>query len=96
MAELQALNQIPMTMQDWIKRLHQFLTMTGRELLTHTGTVNHDAALRKAHEEYETFRVKQLNQPTEVEKHFIEAEKELKQIEVETKQKSSRRGKKSP
>ena len=35
----------------------------------------------KAHEEYEKFRLKQLEEPTEVETHFIEAEQELKQIE---------------
>ncbi|MBU1121606.1 MAG: virulence RhuM family protein [Candidatus Omnitrophica bacterium] len=80
-AELQALNQIPMTMNDWIERLHQFLTMTGRELLSHAGKITHEAALRKAWDEYEKFRLKRLNEPTEVEKHFIEAEKGLKRIE---------------
>lgn len=79
-AELQALNRTPMTMQDWIERLQQFLTMTGRELLTHAGTVSHDAAMGKAHKEYEQFRLRQLEKTTEVEKHFIEAEQELKQI----------------
>ena len=93
-AEIQALNQIPMTMQDWAERLHQFLTMTGRELLTHAGTISHERAMQKAHEEYEEFRMKQLNQPSEVEKHFVEAEKELKMIESETHRKSSRKGKK--
>ncbi len=81
MAELQALNRNPMTMADWIERLHQFLTMTGRELLTHAGTVSHDAAMSKAHAEYEKYRLRQLEEPTEVEKHFIEAEKELQRIE---------------
>lgn len=81
MAELQAFNKIPMTMADWIERLHQFLTMTGRELLTHAGTISHKVAMKKVHGEYEDFRLKQLEKPTEVEKHFIEAEKELKQIE---------------
>ncbi len=85
MAELQALNRNPMTMQDWIERLQQFLTMTGRELLTHAGKISHEAALNKAHAEYEKYRVKQLEEPTEVEKHFIEAEKELKQIEASKK-----------
>lgn len=80
-AELQALNRTPMTMQDWTQRLHQFLTMTGQELLTHAGKISHDKAMRKAHEEYEKFRLMQLEQPTEVEKHFIEVEQELKQIE---------------
>ena len=78
MAELQALNQVAMKMQDWIERLDQFLTMTGRELLSHAGTVSHQSALEKAHAEYESFKQKQLEQPSEVEKHFIEAEKKLK------------------
>jgi hypothetical protein len=80
-AEIQALNRQAMTMADWIERLHQFLAMTGRSLLTHAGTISHDEALDKAHGEYEKFRLKQLEDPTEVEKHFIEAEQELKQIE---------------
>jgi len=80
-AELQALNRKPMTMQDWIDRLQQFLTMTGRELLTHSGTISHDTAMAKAHDEYEKFRLRQLEEPTEVERHFVEAEVELKRIE---------------
>ena len=55
--------------------LDQFLTMTGRELLSHAGTVSHQSALKKAHTEYDSFKQKQLEQPSEVEKHFIEAEK---------------------
>ena len=55
--------------------------MTGRELLTHAGKISHEAALEKAHTEYEKFSLKQLEEPTDVEKHFIEAEEELKQIE---------------
>ena len=84
-AEIQAMNRQTMTMADWIERLHQFLTMTGRELLTHAGTISHEAALQKAHDEYEQFRLQQLSEPTEVEKHFIEAEQKLKQIESATK-----------
>jgi len=85
LAELQALNRIPMTMRDWIDRLHQFLTMTGRELLDHAGKTSHDEALQKAHAEYEKFRVQQLAEPTAVEKHFIEVGKEMKQIEIANK-----------
>ncbi|MFZ5562959.1 MAG: virulence RhuM family protein [Thermodesulfobacteriota bacterium] len=80
-AEIQALNRNPMTMADWIERLHQFLTMTGRDLLTHAGKISHEEALHKAYEEYQKFRARQLAKPTEAEKHFIEAEKKLKQIE---------------
>lgn len=84
-AEIQAMNRNPMTMQDWIERLHQFLTMTGRELLTHAGTISHDAALTKARDEYEKYRLQQLEEPTAVEEHFIEVEQELKQIETSPK-----------
>ena len=79
-AEVQALNRVPMTMQGWISRLDQFLTMTGRELLDYAGKISHDAALEKAHEEFEKFRLIHLEQPTEVEKHFIEAEKYLNKM----------------
>ena len=85
MAELQALNRTPITMQGWIERLDQFLTMTGRELLDHAGKISHNQALDKAHDEYEKFRLQQLLEPTEAEKHFIEAEQELKQIETSRK-----------
>jgi len=81
-AEIQALNRQAMTMKDWIVRLNEFLTMTGRELLTHPGTVSHESALGKAYDEYEKYRLKQLGNPSEVEKHFIEAEKELKKLKI--------------
>jgi len=80
-AEIQALNSIPMTMKDWIERLNQFLTMTGRELLNHAGNITHIQAMEKAHNEYEKFCFKHLNEATEVEKHFIAAEQEIKKIE---------------
>lgn len=86
MAELQAMSQITMTMSDWIMRLDQFLTMTGRELLTHAGTVSHQSAMEKAHAEYEAFKQQQLEQPSEADRHFIEAEEQLKQLEASKKQ----------
>ena len=74
-------------MQDWIERLHQFLTMTGRELLDHAGNTSHEAALQKAHAAYEKYRMKMLEEPTDVEKQFIAVEEELKRIEPAKKRK---------
>jgi hypothetical protein len=71
-----------MTMRDWIGKLDDFLKLSGRDILTHAGKISHDKALRKAHEEFEKFHAKQLEEPTEVEKHFVEAEAELKKIEA--------------
>ncbi len=70
LAELQAMNRIAMTMDDWLGRLHDFLTMTGRDLLEGAGLISRDQALRKAHREYETFKTRQLESPSEAERHF--------------------------
>lgn len=90
LAEIQAMNRVPMTMQDWVERLHQFLTMTGRDVLTHAGEISRDQALTKAHQEYERLRSIELSQPSEAEKEFIaNAEKELKALEQKGKEKPS-------
>ncbi len=81
-AELQAIRRNAMTMSEWIEKLDDFLKLSGHDILTHAGMISHDKALAKAHEEYEKYRLKQLEEPSEAEKHFIEAEKELKQIEA--------------
>jgi hypothetical protein len=91
-AEVQAINRKPMTMQDWVGQLHQFLQMTGRELLTHAGRISHDEALVKAHEEYEKFRARLIEEPTDVERHFIEAEQQLRQMEATRKRLSPSSG----
>jgi len=88
LAEIQAMNSVPMTMKDWVERLHQFLTMTGRDVLTHAGEISRDQALEKAHQEYERLRASKLAQPSEAEKQFIaNAEKELKALEQKEREK---------
>jgi hypothetical protein len=82
LAEVQALNRKPMTMIDWQQRLDQFLTMTGRELLTNAGSVSNQLAMNKAHHELAKYREERIQQPSEVEKHFIEAEEKLKQLKA--------------
>ncbi len=89
-AELQAVQRRAMTMRDWIEKLDDFLKLSGRDILTHAGTISHDAAMLKAHEEYEKYHKAQLDQPTEVEKHFIEAEKEVRRIETAAEKKGKR------
>ena len=37
-AELQAKSLKPMYMEDWIQKLDEFLSLSGKELLTHAGT----------------------------------------------------------
>ena len=80
-AELQAKSHVPMYMKDWIKKLDDFLALTGKELLTHAGNVSAEVAKLKADTEYEKFRERTQYQLSQVEIHFIEAfEAEQKKI----------------
>ncbi len=71
-AELQALDQNPMYMKDWIEQLDNFLKMTKKEVLNNAGNISHEQALKKAHLEYEKYKEFVKNELSEVEKHFIE------------------------
>ena len=76
-AELQALNRKPMTMQDWITKLDEYLRLSEREILQHAGNISHEEALQKAELEFEKYRAGQLAQTSRVERDFEEAVKKL-------------------
>ena len=80
-AELQALNRKPMYMRDWIAKLDDFLRVSERDILIHSGKVSHEEAIEKARAEYEKFRKQMLEEPSPVERHFVEAVQEVKQLE---------------
>ncbi len=80
-AELQALNRKAMYMSDWISKLDDFLRLSERSILTHSGSVSQDEALAKAHAEYDKFRAIEASKPSLVETHFQEAVEQAKQIE---------------
>ena len=77
-AELQALNRKPMTMRNWIEKLDEFLKISGRKLLDHTGKISHEQAVRKAELEFSKFRAIEDAKPSAVEKAFEETVKKLK------------------
>jgi len=79
-AELQALNRKPMHMKDWIKKLDEFLRLGEREILTHAGRVEHQAAIDKAYVEYEKYHAKEMERPSPVEGHFSEAIRKTKML----------------
>lgn len=72
-AELQAKSHVPMYMKDWIQKLDDFLTLSGKELLTHAGSISAEVAKLKADTEYEKFHERTQYQLSPVEIHFIEA-----------------------
>jgi len=68
-AEINALKRKAMTMQDWIKELDSFLTMTHNDILESKGSISHGIALKKAHEEYDKYM---RNHLTRAEKDYLE------------------------
>lgn len=59
LAEERARRKIPMTMEDWAKRLDSFLEYTERGILSGNGAVTADAAREYAESEYEKYRIVQ-------------------------------------
>lgn len=73
-AELQALEQNPMRMTDWVAKLDAMLTLSGRQLLTGNGLVSHEEACRKAVAEFQEYRRREMIQ---YESDFDRAVREL-------------------
>ncbi len=55
-AEIQALQQIPMRMAEWIQKLDDLMKLSGRQLLVGKGTISHEEAKKKAIAEFEKYR----------------------------------------
>lgn len=68
-AELNALDKRPMTMQDWVNELDTFLKMTRKDILSNSGTISHKKALEKAHKEYDKYMQNHL---TIAEKDYLD------------------------
>ena len=74
-AELQALEEKSMTMNDWIAALDAILSGNGRTLLKGKGSVSHHQAVEKAEREFGIYREKEMQ---ELESDF---DRMLKEIE---------------
>jgi len=72
-AEVRALSHEPMYMHDWLETIDEYLKMTRREILTTAGHISHQAAIEKAHDEYKKYKIKQIDNISLVEKHFLES-----------------------
>ena len=68
-AEINALDRHPMTMQDWLNELDMFLKMTKRDILKSSGVISHKEALKKAHAEYDKYMQNHL---TRAEKDYLD------------------------
>jgi len=59
LAEERALRKIPMTMEDWAKRLDMFLEFADRNILADSGKVTAEIARAHAESEFEKYRIVQ-------------------------------------
>lgn len=82
-AEVNALNQEPMYMKDWLSTIDDYLKMTRRDILETKGRVTHSQALEKAHREYELYKNKLDELPTVVEVQYLDTVKKLEQISAQ-------------
>ncbi len=57
--ELQEERQIPMSMEDWAKRLDVFLEFNGNEILTDAGKISAEQAKLYVETEFEKYRIVQ-------------------------------------
>jgi len=76
-AEGQAMRRVPMHMHDWITKLHGFLTINDRDILTHAGKISHDVAKNYAESEYDAYRKARIRQEDRRASDFDKAVKSL-------------------
>jgi len=60
-AEIQAMKQKPMYMEDYIRQLDNILASTGENILQNAGSISHEQAVEKALSEYRKYQVKTLS-----------------------------------
>ncbi len=79
-AELQAERRIPMSMEDWAKRLDSFLEFNGTELLTDAGKISAEQAKLHAETEFEKYRIIQDKLfLSDFDRYMLELEKAAKE-----------------
>ena len=82
-AELQAERRIPMSMEDWAKRLDGFLEFNGNELLMGPGKVSAAQAKLHAETEFEKYRIIQDRLfMSDYDKYLLELEHQAEQSET--------------
>lgn len=87
-AQGQAMRRVPMTMKDWITKLHGFLTINDRSILSHAGKISHEMAKELAEAEYEKFNHRRIQQADAVGGAFETA---IKQLPLMTKRKKGKK-----
>ena len=83
LAEVKAMDEESMTMQDWLMQFDKLISAFDKKVLTNAGQTSHKQAVEKAEKEYRKYQVKTLS-PVEV--AYLDTIKTVqKQVEKKTK-----------
>lgn len=77
-AEAQALQKKPMYMEDWVNRLNAILTLNGKNILEHAGSIRMQVAKETATKEYKKYKEEQ--QKIEQQESLNTLEQDIKQL----------------
>ncbi len=67
------MRRVAMSMDDWIAKLHGFLSINDRDILDHAGKISHDMALAHAEGQYEFFNLERVRAADVMESDFDRA-----------------------
>lgn len=82
LAELKAIDHIPMYMEDWVNELDEFVNRYGKGLLLNAGKISNEKAVTKANSEYDKYKKRISNELSSVEKEYFKLlNKEIREIE---------------
>ncbi|MDR3217426.1 MAG: virulence RhuM family protein [Dysgonamonadaceae bacterium] len=82
-AEYQTRRHIPMTMEDWKKRLNAFLQFNEEEILNDAGKVTHEIAKSFAESEFEKYRIVQDHIFESDFDRFVQLEEKAEEVKIE-------------
>lgn len=70
-----------MTMSDWANELNHFLLMNRKDILKDSGNISYKVALEHVKKEYDKYKERVINAPSEVELHYLKIIKELELLD---------------
>jgi len=82
-AEGQAIRRVPMTMNDWIKKLHGFLTINDRNILKDAGKISHELMKEVAEQKFAEYKKIDATQDVDFDKvalKVLESAKDRKKL----------------
>jgi hypothetical protein len=77
-AEGQAMRRVPMTMNDWIKKLHGFLTINDRNILKDAGRISHELMKEIAEKKFDEYKQIEAKQDVDFDTVALKVLEEVK------------------